>query len=65
MTRAPLRDRYADLSADLIAVLAAALLVLVAVLVGRHLQDTYRVLFVHWPPLFADWDPHGSRRHPW
>ncbi|WP_369226365.1 hypothetical protein AB5J52_37085 [Streptomyces sp. R39] len=58
MTRAPLRDRYADLSADLIAVLAAALLVLVAVLVGRHLQDTYRVLFVHWPPLFADWDPH-------
>ena len=58
MTRPPLRDRYADLSADLIAVLAAALFVLVAVLVGRHLQDTYRVLFVHWPPLFADWDPH-------
>ncbi|MEU9245532.1 hypothetical protein [Streptomyces sp. NPDC048385] len=54
MTRTPLRDRYADL----IAVLAAALLVLVAVLVGRHLQDAYRVLFVHWPPLFADWDPH-------
>ncbi|WP_217556577.1 hypothetical protein [Streptomyces sp. GbtcB6] len=54
MTRAPLRDRYADL----LAVLGAALLVLVAVLVGRHLQDTYRVLFVHWPPLFADWDPH-------
>ncbi|MER6270176.1 hypothetical protein [Streptomyces sp900105755] len=45
-------------AADLLAVLAAALLVLVAVLVGRHLQDTYRVLFVHWPPLFADWDPH-------
>ncbi|MER6222049.1 hypothetical protein ABT189_16005 [Streptomyces sp900105755] len=42
----------------MLAVLAAALLVLVAVLVGRHLQDTYRVLFVHWPPLFADWDPH-------
>ncbi|MFE4963263.1 hypothetical protein [Streptomyces sp. NPDC056660] len=54
MTRAPRRDR----PADLYAVLAAALLVLVAVLVGRHLQDTYRVLFVHWPPLFADWDPH-------
>ncbi|MFD4501357.1 hypothetical protein [Streptomyces sp. NPDC058457] len=54
MTRAPLRDRYTDL----IAVLGAALLVLAAVLVGRHLQDTYRVLFVHWPPLFADWDPH-------
>lgn len=69
MTRAPHRDRPADLSADpsadraglfadLLAVLAAALLVLVAVLVGRHLQDAYRVLFVHWPPLFADWDPH-------
>ncbi|MGW7541622.1 hypothetical protein ACWGKQ_10970 [Streptomyces sp. NPDC054770] len=54
MTRAPLRDRYADL----VAVLGAVLLVLVAVLVGRHLQDAYRVLFVHWPPLFADWDPH-------
>ncbi|MEU2425002.1 hypothetical protein ABZ619_28975 [Streptomyces sp. NPDC007851] len=54
MTRAPLRGRYADLSA----VLAATLLVLAAVLVGRHIQDTYRTLFVHWPPLFADWDPH-------
>ncbi|MER7839061.1 hypothetical protein ABTY98_25080 [Streptomyces sp. NPDC096040] len=54
MTRAPHRDRHADLYA----VLAAALLVLVAVLVGRHIQDAYRTLFVHWPPLFADWDPH-------
>ncbi|MEU1162224.1 hypothetical protein ABZ372_16400 [Streptomyces sp. NPDC005921] len=54
MTRAPRPDGRADLYA----VLAAALLVLVAVLVGRHLQDTYRTLFVHWPPLFADWDPH-------
>ncbi|MFF7983215.1 hypothetical protein ACFZDK_29550 [Streptomyces sp. NPDC007901] len=54
MTRAPRPDGRADLYA----VLAAALLVLVAVLVGRHLQDTYRILFVHWPPLFADWDPH-------
>ncbi|WP_251095966.1 hypothetical protein [Streptomyces sp. Caat 7-52] len=51
MTR---RSRYADLSAAS----AAVLLVLVAVLVGRHLQDGYRNLFVHWPPLFADWDPH-------
>jgi methylthioxylose transferase len=70
VTRAPHRDRSADpttdtspgpsvrSAADLLAVLAAALLVLVAALVGRHLQDTYRVLFVHWPPLFADWDPH-------
>ncbi|MFJ8490122.1 hypothetical protein ACIRBZ_17440 [Streptomyces sp. NPDC094038] len=62
MTRSPHRDRQAapsaGLAADLLAVLAAALLVLAAVLVGRHLQDTYRNLFVHWPPIFADWDPH-------
>ncbi|MFY4718237.1 hypothetical protein [Streptomyces sp. LaBMicrA B280] len=37
---------------------AAALLVTAAVLVGRHIQDVHRTLFVHWPPLFADWDPH-------
>ncbi|WP_318199566.1 hypothetical protein [Streptomyces sp. SCL15-4] len=58
MTQAPLRDRYAGLRADLAAAAAAILLVLTAVLVGRHLQDTRRTLFVHWPPLFADWDPH-------
>ncbi|MEU2060578.1 hypothetical protein [Streptomyces sp. NPDC013455] len=58
MTQAPLRDRYAGLRGDLCAAAAAALLVLVAVLVGRHIQDTRRTLFVHWPPLFADWDPH-------
>ncbi|WP_371273091.1 hypothetical protein [Streptomyces sp. MUSC 14] len=43
---------------DLYAVLAAVLLVTVAVLVGRHIQDTRHTLFVHWPPVFADWDPH-------
>ena len=48
------RSRYADLSAAS----AAALLVLAAVLVGRHLQDTYRTLFVHWAPLLAEWQPH-------
>ncbi|POX61079.1 hypothetical protein C3492_23615 [Streptomyces sp. Ru62] len=58
MTQPPPRDRYAGLRADLRAASAAALLVLVAVLVGRHIQDTRRTLFVHWPPLFADWDPH-------
>ncbi|MET7289331.1 hypothetical protein [Streptomyces sp. NPDC005573] len=46
------------LRADVCAALAAAALVLVAVLVGRHIQDTRRTLFVNWPPLFADWDPH-------
>ncbi|MEU8976530.1 hypothetical protein AB0D11_46575 [Streptomyces monashensis] len=43
---------------DLYAVLAAVLLVTVAVLVGRHIQDTHHTLFVRWPPVFADWDPH-------
>ncbi|TVZ94259.1 MULTISPECIES: hypothetical protein [unclassified Streptomyces] len=47
-----------SLRRDLYAAGAAALLVTVAVLVGRHLQDTYRVLFVHWPPVLAEWDPH-------
>ncbi|MBL1086154.1 hypothetical protein JK359_30040 [Streptomyces actinomycinicus] len=53
-----MRDRWPGLRADLSAAAAAALLVLVAVLVGRHLQDAYRTLFVHWPPLFAEWEPH-------
>ncbi|MFD8807103.1 hypothetical protein [Streptomyces sp. NPDC059597] len=43
---------------DLLAALAAVLLVTAAVLVGRHLQDTRHTLFVHWPPLYADWAPH-------
>ncbi|MFI9155150.1 hypothetical protein [Streptomyces sp. NPDC053367] len=50
MTRSPRRDLYA--------VLAAALLVTAAVLVGRHIQGTRRTLFVNWPPLLADWEPH-------
>ncbi|WBO68372.1 hypothetical protein [Streptomyces camelliae] len=57
-----IRFRHLDLSRaarrDLYAVLAAALLVTAAVLVGRHIQDTRHTLYVHWPPLFADWDPH-------
>ncbi|WEO99421.1 hypothetical protein A6P39_038285 [Streptomyces sp. FXJ1.172] len=52
------RDLDRDLRRDLYAVLAAALLVTAAVLAGRHIQDTRHTLFVHWPPLFADWDPH-------
>jgi methylthioxylose transferase len=47
-----------SLCRDLYAACAAALLVTAAVLVGRHIQDTRHTLFVHWPPLFADWDPH-------
>ncbi|MEU5532054.1 hypothetical protein [Streptomyces sp. NPDC020362] len=43
---------------DLYAAAAAALLVTVAVLVGRRIQFTRHTLFVHWPPVFAEWDPH-------
>jgi hypothetical protein len=43
---------------DLCAAGAAVLLVTVAVLVGRHIQDTRHTLFVHWPPVFAEWEPH-------
>ncbi|MFJ5262333.1 hypothetical protein ACIQAC_17880 [Streptomyces sp. NPDC088387] len=43
---------------DAAAVLAAGLLVVAAVLVGRHIEDTDGTLFVGWPPLLADWDPH-------
>ncbi|MFF4486021.1 hypothetical protein ACFY0F_05910 [Streptomyces sp. NPDC001544] len=50
MTRTHPRDRYA--------VAAAVLLVLTAVLVGRRIQDSRHTLFVHWPPLYASWDPH-------
>lgn len=47
MTRDQLRDLYTAV--------AAALLVVVAVLVGRPLQDRLRV---GWPPVLATWDPH-------
>ncbi|KUN75860.1 hypothetical protein AQJ66_35505 [Streptomyces bungoensis] len=43
---------------DLYAAGAAVLLVTAAVLAGRHIEDTRRTLFVHWPPLLAEWDPH-------
>lgn len=43
---------------DLLAVGAGALLVLVAALVGTHIEDTYGTLHVNWPPLYARWDPH-------
>ncbi|WP_370530416.1 hypothetical protein [Streptomyces sp. WP-1] len=66
MTRSSCRDLAPGHAADspratrrdLYAAAAAALLVTAAVLVGRHIQDVHRTLFVHWPPLFADWDPH-------
>ncbi|MFF7970651.1 hypothetical protein [Streptomyces sp. NPDC007905] len=47
-----------SLRRDLYAACAAALLVTAAVLVGRHIQDTRHTLYVHWPPLLAEWDPH-------
>ncbi|MCX3061397.1 hypothetical protein OFY01_16850, partial [Streptomyces sp. GXMU-J5] len=44
--------------ADVLAAVAAGGLVLVAVLVGRWIQDRYGTLHVGWPPLFAVWEPH-------
>lgn len=52
------RDPRRDLRRDLYAAGAAALLVTAAVLAGRHIQSTRHTLFVHWPPLLAEWDPH-------
>ncbi|WP_405974750.1 hypothetical protein [Streptomyces sp. NBC_00988] len=51
-------DRRRDLVRDLAAALAAALLVLVAVLVGTAIQHRDHSLFVAWPPVFAQWEPH-------
>ncbi|MEW2402047.1 hypothetical protein [Streptomyces sp. NPDC046862] len=45
---------------DLVAALAAALLVVVAVLVGRHIEHTHGTLHVGWPPLYANWGPHAG-----
>ncbi|KUM91596.1 hypothetical protein AQI88_36265 [Streptomyces cellostaticus] len=47
-----------DTRRDLYAAAAATLLVTAAVLIGRHIQFTRHTLFVHWPPVFAEWDPH-------
>ncbi|MFG2475918.1 hypothetical protein [Streptomyces fagopyri] len=52
--RGPLRDLLLDLSA----VLAAVLLVTAAALVGTAVQRRDHSLFVNWPPLFAQWEPH-------
>ena len=58
----PARTRESEppgrLRRDLYAVGAAAVLVTVAVLAGRHIEDTSRTLFVDWPPLLASWGPH-------
>lgn len=43
---------------DLAAAGAGVLLVVAAALVGRAVKDYDRVLYVHWPPLLASWDPH-------
>ncbi|MFE1796686.1 hypothetical protein ACFW9L_11035 [Streptomyces sp. NPDC059517] len=43
---------------DLATASAALLLVLAAVLIGRHIEQTDHTLFADWPPLWASWDPH-------
>ncbi|SOE71588.1 hypothetical protein SAMN05446589_4100 [Streptomyces sp. OV198] len=52
------RDRLRDPLLDLAAVLAAALLVTAAALVGTSIERRHHTLFVRWPPLFAQWEPH-------
>ncbi|MGW0766085.1 hypothetical protein [Streptomyces sp. NPDC002676] len=54
MTRSLSRSHRRDLCAAGV----AAVLVTAAVLVGRHIQFAYGTLFVHWPPVLAEWDPH-------
>lgn len=51
-------DRRRDPFLDLAAVLAAALLVTAAALVGTSIERRHHTLFVRWPPLFAQWEPH-------
>ncbi|WP_328499052.1 hypothetical protein OHS59_04810 [Streptomyces sp. NBC_00414] len=43
---------------DLAAASAAVFLVLAAVLIGRHIEETDHTLFADWPPLWASWGPH-------
>ncbi|MCW8103464.1 hypothetical protein [Streptomyces tauricus] len=63
--RSPLRDPKPRVPTprdptprDLAAASAAAFLVLAAVLIGRHIENTDHTLFANWPPLWASWDPH-------
>lgn len=51
-------DLPRDRARDLYAALAATALVVTAVLVGTAVEARDGTLFVHWPPLFADWEPH-------
>ncbi|MFI8201499.1 hypothetical protein [Streptomyces sp. NPDC085937] len=55
--RDPVRDSRGTLL-DGYAVVAAAALVLVAALVGTHIQNRYGTLRVSWPPLVGTWMPH-------
>ncbi len=43
---------------DLVVPAAAVVLFAVAVVIGRHLHQTYDVLHLGWPPLYAHWRPH-------
>ncbi|WP_443059527.1 hypothetical protein [Streptomyces sp. NBC_00443] len=53
-----LPDARRDLRRDLYAAAAAALLFALAALVGTAIEARDGTLFVNWPPLLADWDPH-------
>ncbi|WP_404199657.1 hypothetical protein [Streptomyces tauricus] len=65
--RSPLRDPKPRVPTprdptprDLAAASAAVFLVLAAVLIGRHIENTDHTLFANWPPLWASWDPHAG-----
>ncbi|MFD8231763.1 hypothetical protein ACFV20_07690 [Streptomyces sp. NPDC059696] len=60
MIRTPPTAPSRDSRRDVYAAGAAALLVTASVLVGRHIEDTRRTLFVDWPPLLASWYPHAG-----
>ncbi|WP_405880871.1 hypothetical protein OG747_21095 [Streptomyces sp. NBC_01384] len=58
LPREPLGERRRDLLLDLSAALAGALLVTAAALVGTAIERRAHTLYVRWPPVFAQWEPH-------
>ncbi|MFI1107607.1 hypothetical protein ACH4TU_06595 [Streptomyces physcomitrii] len=56
----PRFPRYPALRPDLLAVLCALLLFVAAAVVGTRIEDREGTLHVGWPPLYANWDPHGG-----
>ena len=47
-----------EVARDLGAVAAAGAVVLLAALLGTEIQRHGQILYVDWPPLYAEWLPH-------